>query len=36
MTDTLREALHRAEERKAERMASAAALPPGLNIPGLF
>jgi hypothetical protein len=32
----VREALHRAEERKSERMSSVAALPPGMNIPGLF
>jgi hypothetical protein len=36
VVSAVREALHRAKEREAERMSSVAALPPGMNIPGLF
>lgn len=36
IVSAVREALHRAEERKSERMSSVAGLPPGMNIPGLF
>lgn len=36
VVSAIREALHRAEERKVERMSAVAGLPPGMNIPGLF